>query len=277
MLRKAVAETPVPLIRRAATVALICASALPLLIFTDFNYVGWLLLSGALMLSGWDYPSRFSKYMVVQIAAIALLGIMPISTDIAYDHMAYMGAVLILTIAVPYIAMKLWVNEPVITFPWKAGRKWYAHELAYIGIAALVAYLFLPIYLVATDSYLNWSVDLDVSSIIRLFLGTNVLGIWDELFFVGICLTLLRQHLPFIWANIAQATLWTIFLYELGFRGWGPIVIFAFALSQGYIFRATKSLLYIVSVHLVIDFILFLALIHLHHPEVLRIFITSPI
>ncbi|MEK7153879.1 MAG: CPBP family glutamic-type intramembrane protease, partial [Patescibacteria group bacterium] len=124
--------------------------------------------------------------------------------------------------------------------------------------------------------YLNWSVELDPSHIIRLFLGTNALGIWDEVFFVGVCLALLRQHMPFIWANCIQATLWTAFLYELGFRGWGPFAVFFFALSQGYIFKRSKSFLYIITVHLTIDFILFLVLIHLHHPEHLRIFVTSP-
>jgi hypothetical protein len=70
--------------------------------------------------------------------------------------------------------------------------------------------------------------------------------------------------------------MWTSFLYELGFRGWGPLLIFPFALSQGYVFKTTKSLLYIITVHLTIDFMLFLVLIHLHHPEHLRIFLTSP-
>lgn len=44
-------------------------------------------------------------------------------------------------------------------------------------------------------------------------------------------------------------------------------MIFPFALAQGYVFRETKNLTYIISLHLALDLILFLALIHLHHRD----------
>ena len=110
---------------------------------------------------------------------------------------------------------------------------------------------------------------------IRLLIGTEALGLWDELFFVLTILAILRQYMPFWWANCIQAILWTLFLYQLSFRSWGPVFIFAFALLQGYIFLRTKSLLYLLSIHLTLDFILFLALVHAHYPELVRIFITG--
>lgn len=109
---------------------------------------------------------------------------------------------------------------------------------------------------------------------IRLFIGTNGLGIWDELFFVVVVFNLFKSHFHLWWANIAQAVLWTAFLYELGFISWGVIAIFVFALTQGYIFHKTHSLPYTIAIHLTLDFILFLALVNAHNPSYFPIFMT---
>lgn len=255
---------------------LICTSAPPLLAIPSLKWFGWLLLGLVVLALITQYPSRFSRHMLLLVAAIGLLGLIPINTDISYAHMLSMGGVLIATVAMPFFITTYGFKERTITFPFRFGRPWRKREIAYVCLAAVASYFLLPFYLSSTGSYLNWEAVPETSHIVRLFIGTNALGIWDEIFFVGVCLALLRQHLPFIWANIAQATLWTTFLYELGFRGWGPIAIFLFALSQGYIFKRSKSLLYIITVHLTIDFILFLVLFHLHNPEYLRIFVTSP-
>lgn len=263
-------------VRKYAVVALLCAGAPPLLAIPAHKWLGWLLLALSMALLIPSYKSRFSQHIGLLVGMLALLGLIPINTDISYIHMITMGSVLIATVLVPYFVSRHVLKDHVITFPFRFGRKWRRREMAYVFLAAIASYLLLPYYLGTTGSYLNWSAELEPSKVIRLFIGTNALGIWDELFFIGVCLALLRQHLPFIWANIVQAFLWTTFLYELGFRGWGPPLIFLFALSQGYIFSRSKSLLYIITVHLTIDFMLFLTLIHLHNPEYLRIFITSP-
>lgn len=261
---------------RYLVVALTALATPPLLAIPGYKWLGWLLLGLAVILPLAQTKSRFSKHMLTLISMLALLGLVPINTSVTHDHMLIMGGQLALTVAVPYLVVTYLLKEKVITLPFRTGRRWYWKEIAYILFAGTASYFLLPYYLGITGSYVNWSVELEPTFIARLFVGTNALGIWDELFFVGVCLALLRNHIPFIWANLAQATMWTAFLYELGFRGWGPIPIFIFALSQGIVFKNTKSLLYIITIHLTIDFVLFLTLIHLHHPEYLRIFITSP-
>lgn len=262
---------------RSTVATLIALATPPLLAIPELKLLGWILLGLAAIVPVLGRNTRFGRHMLLLISMLVLLGLVPINTTITYSHILGMGAVLALTILVPYFVARDWFKEKLlITFPFRTGRKWYRKEIAYIAFAGTAAYLLIPYYLGTTGSYLNWDVNLEPSFIIRLFLGTNGLGIWDELFFVGICLALLRKHVPFILANLAQAIMWTAFLFELGFRGWGPIPIFIFALTQGIVFKNTKSLLYIITIHLTIDFILFLALIHLHHPEYLRIFITSP-
>jgi membrane protease YdiL (CAAX protease family) len=66
------------------------------------------------------------------------------------------------------------------------------------------------------------------------------------------------------------------FLWELGYRSWGPVFTIPFALLQGYIFVRTKSLLYVVTVHLSFDIIIFMIIVHAHTPSLFPIFLTAP-
>jgi membrane protease YdiL (CAAX protease family) len=186
-----------------------------------------------------------------------------------------MGFMITLAVLIPYYFSAFVFRDGVISFPLGHGRNWYRSEFMYVGVTAVIAYLVLPFYLINTGSYHNWPVQPGASHIVRLFIGTNALGIWDELFFTATVLTILRQFISFWYANIIQSLLWTTFLFVLGFRGWAPFILFPFCLSQGYIFRRTNSLLYIVTIHLTLDFILFLALLHSHYPSWVPIFITG--
>jgi membrane protease YdiL (CAAX protease family) len=216
-----------------------------------------------------------ARNLLLIYVAFAFLGITPITTDISWGHILQMGIALVLAAAVPfYISRKVYKDNSLIRYTWHHGRHWLRSEFGYIAATAIVSYFLLPFYLANTAAYLNWSVEAGVSNIGRLFIGTNALGIWDELFFVTTVLGVLRRHLPFWQANFAQALLFTSFLYELGFTGWGPVMIFIFALSQGYIFKKTESLLYVITIHLTLELILFLALIHAYHPSWLPIFVT---
>ncbi len=60
------------------------------------------------------------------------------------------------------------------------------------------------------------------------------------------------------------------FLWELGYRAWGPLLTIPFALLQGYIFMRTRSLAYVVTVHLLFDAVVFLVLVHAHNPGLLE-------
>ena len=73
--------------------------------------------------------------------------------------------------------------------PWTRTEKWYLAAVVVMG------YALLPAYMVNTGVYGNWPAVFP-EGIFRLFLGTNVLGIWDELFFICTVFVLLRRHLP---------------------------------------------------------------------------------
>lgn len=110
--------------------------------------------------------------------------------------------------------------------------------------------------------------------VLLCIIGTQALGLWDELFFISTTLGLLRQFFPFAVANLFQAIMMTSFLYELGFRKWVFLILFLFSLLQGYIFKKTESLFYVITIHLTLDLVLYLALIHAYYPMWLPIFFT---
>ena len=243
-----------------------------MLIGLQIHLLGWLLfILGVILLFFCNKQCRKDFFLLY--FSIGLLGITPITTNISYEHIFLMGIPLTLAIAVPYLVSRYVYKDYLVRFKFHHGRRWYKKEIAYIFFTAIVAYFIIPFFLKNTGSYHNWTVQPGFSYLIRLSLGTNFLGIWDELFFISTVLGIVRRYLSFPVANFVQSILFTSFLYELGFRGWGFIMIFLFALIQGYIFKKTESLFYIITIHLTIDFILYLALLHAYYPSWVPIFL----
>ena len=146
----------------------------------------------------------------------------------------------------------------------------------YLGVVVLLGYLILPFYFIGSGAYLNWPAIHTGDEIARLFVGVNAVGIWDELFFICIVFALLRRHFPLWMANVLQAIVFVCFLWELGYREWGPLLTIPFALVQGWIFSWSKSLAYVVTVHLLFDAVVFVVLVHAHHPHLFDFFLTAP-
>ncbi|MDN4478338.1 CPBP family intramembrane metalloprotease [Demequina sp. SYSU T00039] len=179
-------------------------------------------------------------------------------------------------VLVPTLISRLVFKESTIQFPIGTGQRWTRTMWIYLGIVVLAGYLILPFYFISSGVYANWP-DLDSGGeIARLFVGVNAVGLWDELFFICVVFALLRRHFPMPLANVLQAVVFVSFLWELGYRSWGPLLTIPFALVQGWIFARTKSLPYVVAVHLLFDAVVFGVLVHAHHPELLDIFVTAP-
>ena len=204
---------------------------------------------------------------------ISVISAVPITTDVSTEHMLVMGSAMILAVGIPYAVSRWVTKEHAVVFPVMTGNKWTRGEKWYLPVVVVLGYAVLPVYMIRTGVYANWPAVHEPDGIARLFVGTNALGIWDELFFICTCFALLRRHLPDWQANLLQAVLFTSFLWELGFRAWAPLFIFPFALLQARIFTITKSLSYIVAVHLLFDFVLFLVLLHAHNREWFDIFV----
>ena len=93
----------------------------------------------------------------------------------------------------------------------------------------------------------------------------NAVGTWDELFFICTVFALLRRHFPTWQANLLQTIVFVSFLWELGYQSWGPLLTIPFALLQGYTFKLTKSLTYVLVVHLLFDAIVFAVIVYAHN------------
>jgi membrane protease YdiL (CAAX protease family) len=262
--------------RRAVRLKLLPAAMVSLAGFVLFvleqRGSGYGLLAASLLLAFLVDRALFRDLALVAVGLIAMSAV-PITTDISSGHMLVMGTAMILAVGIPYCASRFLFHDHAIRFPVRTGKPWTRGEKWYLPAVVVIGYALIPVYMLRTGVYMNWPAVSDPEGVIRLFIGTNALGIWDELFFICTVFTLLRRHLPDWQANLLQAVLFTSFLWELGFHAWGPVFIFPFALIQALLFRLTRSLSYIVAVHLLFDLVLFLVLVHAHNPGWIPIFL----
>ena len=140
----------------------------------------------------------------------------------------------------------------------------------WLPVGACIAFgaLYLNFFILTPTGHLSWPLvgASEAESLARIFWGVNIGGFWDELVWINLVFVLLSRHFPFWEANFAQAFFFTSFLYDIAFFGAGPFFIFPFALIQGYTYRKTGSLLYIVILHLMIDSILFFMIANRYFP-----------
>ena len=234
--------------------------------------IGYAVLAVALGTAAFVGRAFFRDLLLIAFG-LSVMTLVPITTDISPEHMAVMGTAMILAVGVPYAVSRFVYRDHAITFPVRTGERWTRTEKWYLPVVVVLGYALLPVYMLRTGVYTNWPAASEPADIVRLFVGTNGLGIWDELFFICTVFALLRRHLPMAQANVLQAVLFTSFLWELGFHAWAPLFIFPFALLQAFIFTRTRSLSYIICVHLLFDLVLFLVLIHAHNRAWIDIFL----
>ena len=254
--------------------ALLVSASAFFLFALQWNIAGYASLAAALLISAFVDWMLFRDLMLIAIG-LAIISLVPLNADLSIFHMVQMGTALALAVIVPFAISRFILREKTIRFPVLTGKPWSLPAKLYLPGVVVLGYLILPYYLISTGVYQNWpDATSDPSVFWRLFVGVNSVGIWDELFFICIAFTLLRRHFPVWLANLLQAVIFSSFLWEIGYQAWGPLLTFPFALLQGYTFSLTKSLSYVVSVHLLFDFVLFLALVHAHNPEWLAIFLV---
>ena len=211
--------------------------------------------------------------MLLIASGMVIISAVPLDSDISIGHMAQMGSALALAVVIPYVVSRWVYRDHAVRFPINTGQRWTRIEKLYLVFIVALGYAILPFYMISTGVYENWPDVSEPGAMIRLFIGVNAVGIWDELFFVCTTFTLLRRHFPDWQANLLQAFIFSSFLWELGYHSWGPLLTFPFALLQGYTFKITKSLTYVVCVHLLFDLVLYLVLVHSHNRQWLDIFI----
>ncbi|MEK7603404.1 MAG: CPBP family glutamic-type intramembrane protease [Patescibacteria group bacterium] len=253
------------------SLALIIFSAV-VLIGIQLKLVGWVILAASFGSTFWLLP-KIARDLRLIMLSLAILGLTPISTEITGWNMLNLAIMLPLAVMLPHLILRKYYADKTIKFNFDVRRKWSRPEKFYLLTGVIGAYFVLPYYFTSTGAYLNWPSINNWSEAIRLFIGTNGMGTWDEFLFVNTIMALLLRHFTYKVANLAQAIIFTSFLFELGFSSWGWAMIFAFALTQGAVYKRTKSIYFLLCIHLSIDFILYLALIWSHNPSKMPVFL----
>ena len=195
----------------------------------------------------------------------AIISTISLEADISYPAMLRFAVVLGAAVAVPYVISRFWYGDRVIRFPWRTGRRWTRTQWIYLVAVTVTGWLVLPFYFITSGVYQNWPTVTEPDEIARLFVGVNAVGTWDELFFICTVFALLRRHFPTWQANLLQTVVFVSFLWELGYQSWGPLLTIPFALIQGYTFKLTKSLTYVLVVHLIFDAVVFCVIVYAHN------------
>jgi membrane protease YdiL (CAAX protease family) len=267
-------STDRPAWSRLLAAALVSISAIALFGLQE-RWIGYALIVAGLVI-GTVVDRALFRHLLLIAAGLVVISTMSLEADLSNAAMVRFAITLTAAVALPYAISRLWYQEDIIRFPVGTGNRWSRFEYGYLALVVIAGYLILPVYFLGSGAYLNWPDISGPNEIIRLFIGVNAVGLWDELFFICIVFALLRHHFPFWQANILQAVVFVSFLWELGYRGWGPLLTVPFALLQGYIFQRTRSLPYVVTVHLTFDIVIFGILVHAYNPELADVFLTDP-
>ncbi len=209
---------------------------------------------------------RRLRYLALA-AAVVVLALAPVSTDLDPLHFVTLGSMFALAIIVP--TALLW-GKGIITFSfWPKKLEWL--ELLYTASAVPLAWGVFQLYFVVLhpDIPFNWTLPAEPNNteLFKLFMGINAVGIWDELFFINISYAILRSLFPYRIANPAQAVLYTGLLWDMAFRGlFGPFIVYIFAITQGAMFERSRVLLWVLIVHLIVDYFLFQAIVEAYYP-----------
>ncbi|MFF7292161.1 CPBP family intramembrane glutamic endopeptidase [Microbacterium sp. NPDC008134] len=258
----------------------VCAAA-PAFFVAEIAWLGWVLLALGIGIAwvierGRVTASAPSLTRDLSLVALGLLVVSVIPLAAELDNLAMLRFTLALggAVAVPYLVSRFVYRDRAISFPWRAHRRWGRLQWGWLVAVLVLGWLILPFYFITSGVYSNWPVVDTPDLIARLFVGVGAVGIWDELFFICTVFALLRRHFPDAVANVLQSIVFVSFLWELGYREWGPLLTIPFALLQGFIFLRTHSLAYVVTVHLLFDAVVFAVLVHAHNPGLLPIFLV---
>ncbi len=217
----------------------------------------------------------FRDLLLIAVGMV-IVSTISVKADISWGNFFLLGFVLAAAVAVPYLISRFVFKDRVIRFPWRGGWPWSRVQWGYLFLVLFLGWLILPFYFITSGVYLNWPNVVTFDEVARLFVGVNAVGTWDELFFILTVFVLFKRHFPVWQANLLQTVIFVSFLWELGYQAWGPLLTIPFALLQGWIYSKTKSLPYVLTVHLLFDAVVFLVIVHARNGGVIPFFLIAP-
>ncbi len=237
--------------------------------------LGYGMLVASLVIA-WVIDRPLFRDLLLIAVGMLIVSTVSVKADISWGNFFLLGFVLAAAVAVPYLISRFVFKDRLIRFPWRGGWPWTRVQWGYLALVLFLGWLILPFYFITSGVYLNWPAVYTWDEIARLFVGVNAVGTWDELFFILTVFVLLKRHFPTWQANLLQMVIFVSFLWELGYQSWGPLLTIPFALLQGWIYSSTKSLPYVLTVHLLFDAVVFLVIVHARNDGVIPFFLISP-
>ena len=249
----------------AATILLIPANQL---------IIGFIFLAVCVFLVATDKEAKLRRRMGVLLACVVILGLTDINTSLSNENFLKVGIPFTLVIVLPFLFQRFSGDGNIIRFRFWP-RFWRKHDIIYTILSIPLAWLVLKGYawgnlvLFEDELFRHWEMPEEPNQgmIRRLFIGINMVGIWDELFFVNTAYALLRSLFSYKVANAMQAVLYTAVLFDMAFTGLGIFIVFFFAWTQGNMFEKSESLLWVLIVHLIVDFFLVAFIVQTYYPE----------
>ena len=228
--------------------------------------LAWL---SALVLLLRDPDSAFRRRMGVLLGQVVLLACAPIRTGTDPQHMSVLGLFFLAVVVLPGLLLRR--TDPGV-IAWRIlPRRLRWRDLLYVAVSFPLAMGVLHLWFFRVNPWMptHWVLPAtpDPGQTRRLIVGINLVGIWDELFFINAVYGTLRSIFPHKLANAAQAVVYTSVLYTMAFTGIGPLVIYLFALTQGAMYEGSRSLLWVLIVHLTVDLFLVAAILHFYYPS----------
>lgn len=278
-------DTPRPALSWALLPAILLAGSAPLMFaFRGLSVAQTVAAYGLLVVAlviAWVFDRNgrtaglFRDLLLIAVGMV-IVSTVSVEADISWGNFFLLGFVLAAAVAVPYLISRFIFKDRIIRFRWRGGWPWSRVQWGYLALVLFLGWLILPFYFITSGVYLNWPNTVTWDEIARLFVGVNAVGLWDELFFILTVFVLLMRHFPVWQANLLQMVIFVSFLWELGYQSWGPLLTIPFALLQGWIYFQTKSLAYVVTVHLLFDAVVFLVIVHARNDGVIPFFLISP-
>lgn len=235
--------------------------------FLEIGALAWLMAAYLIVR---DNDPRLRRRMFVLLGCIGILAWCDISTSLDKANFLRVGIPFALVVLLPPLVFMQSGDAGVIRFSLDLNpRHWRKLDLFYTAVSIPLAWAVLEFYWwLNPDLYRQWSLPEEIgqAAVNRLFIGINLVGIWDELFFINTVLATLRSLFPYRIANAVQAVIYTSVLFDMAFIGIGPVLVFAFAWTQGSMFERSGNLLFVLLVHLIVDFFLVAAIVGSHAP-----------
>lgn len=218
-----------------------------------------------------DPEMALRRRMGVLLGCVGILALAPISTDTRPVKFLTLGGSFLAAVVLPALILRR-TDPGVIRYRfWPRRFRWL--DLFYVAVSIPLAMLILDWYFHINDFMpFQWPLPAQpqTDAMGRLFWGINGVGIWDELFFVNTSFAILRSLFAFRVANPVQAVLYTALLFDMAFAGIGPLLVYLFALTQGSMFEESENLLYVLVVHLIVDYFLYWEIVAGHYPGYLQ-------